>query len=61
MTVTTTKISVKDTEFLRVILSNYIDSTNHLPDRSKNTQARILHNIFFDLENKNVTSIELSE
>ena len=57
------KFSTKETKFLREILSSYIEETNHFyqdgPDREKNTRARILHNAFFDLENHNVTSIDL--
>tara|TARA_Y100000593_G_C4301774_1_gene333742 strand:+ start:1222 stop:1419 length:198 start_codon:yes stop_codon:yes gene_type:complete len=63
MPLTAIKFSKKETKFLREILSSYIEETNHFyqdgPDRQKNTRARILHNAFFDLENNNVTSIEL--
>jgi hypothetical protein len=63
MPLTTTKFSIKEIQFLREILSSYIEETNHFyqdgPDREKNTRARILHNAFFDLENNNVEYLEL--
>ena len=63
MPLTATKFSIEELEFLREVLSSYIDETNHFyqdgPEREKNTRARILHNAFFDLENNNVTSLEL--
>ena len=63
MPLTATKLSVEEIQFLREVLLSYIEETNHFykdgPDREKNTRARILHNAFFDLENNNVTSLEL--
>ena len=63
MPLTATKLSVEEIQFLREVLLSYIKETNHFyqdgPEREKNTRARILHNAFFDLENNNVTSIEL--
>ena len=63
MPLTATKLSVKDIQLLREVLLSYIEKTNHFyqdcPERKKNTNARILHNAFFDLENNNVTFLEL--
>ena len=63
MPITATKFSVEEIQFLREVLLSYIEKTNHFyqdgPDREKNTRARILHNAFFNLENNNVTSLEL--
>ena len=63
MPLTATKLSVEEIQLLREILLSYIEDTNHFykdgPEREKNTRARILHNAFFNLENKNVTSLEL--
>ena len=63
MPLTATKLSIEEIQFLRKVLLSYIEETNHFykdgPEREKNTRARILHNAFFDLENNNVTSLEL--
>ena len=63
MPLTATKFSVEEIQLLREILLSYIEKTNHFyqdgPEREKNTRARILHNAFFNLENNNVTSLEL--
>ena len=63
MPLTATKFSVEEIQFLREVLLTYIEKPNHYyqdgPDREKNTRARILHNAFFNLENNNVTSLEL--
>ena len=63
MPLSATKFSVEEIQLLREILLSYIEKTNHFyqdgPDREKNTRARILHNAFFNLENNNVTSLEL--
>ena len=63
MPLTATKLSVEEIQFLREVLLSYIEETNHFykdgSGREKNTRARILHNAFFDLENNNVTSLEL--
>ena len=60
MPLTATKLSVKEIQLLREVLLSYIDSTNlYESEREKNTRARILHNAFLDLENNNVTSLEL--
>ena len=63
MPLTATKLSVEEIQLLRKILLYYIEDTNHFykdgPEREKNTRARILHNAFFNLENNNVTSLEL--
>ena len=63
MPLTATKLSVEEIQLLREVLLSYIEKTNHFhqdgPEREKNTNARILHNAFFDLENNNVTSLEL--
>tara|TARA_R100000664_G_C2665614_1_gene79871 strand:+ start:236 stop:433 length:198 start_codon:yes stop_codon:yes gene_type:complete len=63
MPLTATKLSVEEIQFLREVLLSYVEETNHFykdgPEREKNTRARILHNAFFDLENNNVTSLEL--
>ena len=63
MPLTATKLSIEEIQFLRKVLLSYIEETNHFykdgPEREKNTRARILHNAFFDLEDNNVTSLEL--
>ena len=60
MPLTATKLSVEEIQLLREVLLSYIDSTNlYESEREKNTRARILHNAFFNLENNNVTSLEL--
>ena len=60
MPLTALKLSTEEISFLREILLLYINSTNlYESEKESNTRARILRNAFFDLENNNVTCIEL--